>query len=86
MWNTTRWRRPNFDKLLLAARGETDQAKRKEIYTEAITMLHDDGGVILPAFPNYLDGWNSKVKGFVGHPAGEFCNFHATELCWIESG
>jgi len=85
VWNTTHWRRPNFDKLLLAGRGETDQAKRKEIYTEAITMLHDDGGVVLPAFPNYLDGWNSKVKGFVGHPAGEFCNFHATELCWIES-
>jgi len=84
VWNNTRWRRPNFDKLLLAARRETDQEKRKELYTDAVTMLRDDGGIIVPAFPNYLDGWHTKVKGMVGNPAGEFCNFHATELCWLE--
>ncbi len=83
VWNNTRWRRPGFDQLLLAARSETDQAKRKEMYTEAVMMLHEDGGIVVPAFPNYLDGWNTKVKGFVGNPAGDLCNSHATELVWL---
>ena len=31
-WNDTRFKRPEFDKMLLAARGELDQDKRKAIY------------------------------------------------------
>ena len=33
-WNDTRFKRPDFDKMLLQARSELDDAKRKAIYRD----------------------------------------------------
>ena len=38
-WNDTRFMRPDFDKMVLAARAELDEAKRKEMYRD----MADDG-------------------------------------------
>jgi len=45
-WNDTRWKRPEFDKLMVAARTEENEAKLHEMYNEAQKMIHDDGGMI----------------------------------------
>src|SRR5918994_3997800 len=41
-WNETFWRRPDFDKLLVAARAELDAAKRKRMYHDLQLMIRDD--------------------------------------------
>ena len=33
-WNDTRWKNPRFNELLVAARAETDEAKRQAMYAE----------------------------------------------------
>ena len=68
-WNDTHWKRPDFDKLVLQARGELDPVKRKELYWECQRMIHEDGGYIIPAFENVLDAGLSKVQGFEPAPA-----------------
>jgi peptide/nickel transport system substrate-binding protein len=44
-WNDTRWKRDDFDKMLLEARAEIDQVRRKEIFTEMGMMMRDEGDV-----------------------------------------
>ena len=47
-WNDTIWKNPRFNELLLAARSETDDAKRAAMYAEMQQLVHDDGGLISP--------------------------------------
>ena len=45
-WNDTFWKNPRFNELLVAARSETDEAKRAAMYAEMQQLVHDDGGLI----------------------------------------
>jgi peptide/nickel transport system substrate-binding protein len=82
-WNESHWKRPEFDKLLLEARGTVDFARRKEIYREMQRMIRDDGGVIIPAFSDLLDAGATRVKGLKLHPQGPLGQWHF-EGVWLE--
>ncbi|MBV9524054.1 MAG: ABC transporter substrate-binding protein [Alphaproteobacteria bacterium] len=84
-WNESFWKRPDFDKLLVEARAELDQAKRKEMYRELETMVHDDSGNIIPMFNNTIDAGSTKVKGFVPTPTLQMSGYRATEKVWLET-
>lgn len=84
-WNDTRFFRDDFDKLILAARGELDQVKRKELYRQAAVILRDEGGVIVPMFNNYIDASGPKLGGWVDDPNGELMGGHALTKCWINA-
>src|SRR3546814_10994596 len=64
-WNDTRFFRPDFDKLLLSARAELDQAKRASMYREMAIMVRDEGGVILPMFNDFITAVTKDVQGYV---------------------
>jgi len=84
-WNETQWKNAKFDELLIAARGELDNDKRKGMYCEMQRMLHDDGGVGMIAYYDYIDVKRDTVMGFEPHPAGMARNaFFSTEV-WIKS-
>ncbi len=53
-WNDTFFEHARFNELLLAARSELDEAKRREMYVEMQTILNRDGGVIVPMFASYV--------------------------------
>jgi peptide/nickel transport system substrate-binding protein len=57
-WNDTAWKTTDaairFNKLVVAGRSELDEARRTEIYAECQTLIHDDGGCMLPMFFNYV--------------------------------
>jgi len=55
-WNDTRFFRDDFDKIIISARAELDDVKRKALYREAAVMVRDDGGLILPMFNDFIDG------------------------------
>lgn len=63
-WNDSFWKNDRFNELLVAARSETDQAKRTAMYGEMQDIVADDGGVIVLMFYNYV-GAHSKA---VAHP------------------
>ncbi|KAJ0339422.1 hypothetical protein COL154_014220, partial [Colletotrichum chrysophilum] len=84
-WNDTRFFNDDFDKAILAARGELDAAKRKALYRQAGVILHDQGGVIVPMFNNYLDATGPNVGGWVDDPNGELMGSHALTKCWVKA-
>lgn len=53
-WNDTFWENERFNELLVTARAELDEAKRREMYFEMQAILSDDGGAIIPMFANYV--------------------------------
>ena len=67
-WNETFWRRPGFDRLLVAARAELDTARRKQMYHDLQLMIRDDGGAVISMFNNYIFGQRDEVAGLVPAP------------------
>ncbi|WP_375259877.1 ABC transporter substrate-binding protein [Citreimonas sp.] len=63
-WNDTQWGREDserFQNLLVEARAQLDDAKRREMYHEMQQILNDEGGVVLPMFANYVQAISNKV-------------------------
>lgn len=83
-WNDTRFFRDDFDKLILEARAELDNAKRAEMYREAAMMVRDDGGLILPMFNDFIDARREEVKGFIADPNHETSNLRAAIRVWLD--
>ena len=61
-WNDTFWKHDRFNQLLLAARAELDQPKRREMYIEMQTIVSNEGGVVIPVFANWVFAMNKKVQ------------------------
>ena len=81
-WNDTRFFNPQFDALLLEARGELNLVRRKELYSQMGLMVRDEGGLISPMFNDFIDAYNGDVTGWVTNPNGEMMNGFAPVLMW----
>ncbi len=83
-WNDTRFKRPEFDKMLYAARAELDEGKRKAIYRDMAVMMRDEGGLIVPFFNQFIDAvLTSKIGGYNKHTEGELMDGYALAECWL---
>ncbi|TPW25929.1 ABC transporter substrate-binding protein [Pararhizobium mangrovi] len=82
-WNDTNFHNEKFDKMLLEARGELDESKRKAIYHDMALLVRDKGGEIVPFFNQLLDATGSKVAGYTPSPIGELMNGYALAACWV---
>ena len=82
-WNDTRFFNERFDKLLLEARAELDQTKRKELYREMALIVRDEGGLICPMFNQYIDAVSDKVAGYGGGVNHELMDGYALAKCWL---
>lgn len=83
-WNEAGWKVDKFDQLLVAARTETDEGKRKSMYADMQVMIHEQGGIGIPMFLANLDGYSSKVKGLGSIPLGGLMGFNFAEHLWLE--
>lgn len=84
-WNESGWKSEQFDQLLLAARAETDEAKRKQHYADMQVLIHEKGGIGIPQFNASLDGYTSRLKGYGGHPLGGLMGYMYAEQVWLET-
>jgi peptide/nickel transport system substrate-binding protein len=84
-WNDTRFFNEKFDKLVLQARSELDQDKRKAIYRDVAVILRDEGGLILPMFNQYIDAVGDKVGGYGGGVNHELMDGYALAKCWLKA-
>ncbi|TRD23262.1 ABC transporter substrate-binding protein [Palleronia caenipelagi] len=82
-WNDTRYFDETFDKLLLEARGELDDTKRKALYSEMANMVRDDGGLICPMFNDFVEGVRDEVQGWEQNGIWEVMNGSAPSRCWF---
>lgn len=82
-WNDTAWKRPDFDKLVIAARAELDEAKRKQLYADAQRLIADDGGMICFAVSDNLDGYAKTVRGNEPHARFDLADEKLAEKGWF---
>ncbi|MEA1671989.1 ABC transporter substrate-binding protein [Nitrospirillum sp. BR 11163] len=83
-WNESGWRDERFDQLLLAARGERDEALRRQMYCDMQVLVHDHCGVGIPVFISSLDGYDRRLKGLSPIPVGGLMGYSFAEHVWWE--
>jgi peptide/nickel transport system substrate-binding protein len=81
-WNESGWNNPKFDQLLIAARAETDEAKRKQIYGDMQVIVCNEGGIGIPSFISLLDGYDKRLQGLGSIPTGGLMGFCFGEYVW----
>lgn len=80
--NQTKWVNKDFDAAVIAARAEVDIAKQNAFYATAQKICNKDGSIIIPFFPNGLEGATSDLEGFV--PAAmNLAAYRAVEEVWF---
>ncbi|WP_104019153.1 ABC transporter substrate-binding protein [Roseovarius nitratireducens] len=79
-WNDSFWSNDRFDELLVKARSELDEAKRRDMYFEMQALVSNEGGVIIPMFANYVYANSKKVA----HPEKLGSNWDMDGLRFIE--
>ena len=84
-WNESRWKSPKFDQLLIAARSEMDVAKRKQMYADMQTMIHNEAGIGIPMFLASIDGHTTKLKGLAPIPLGGLMGYSFAEDVWLDA-
>ena len=84
-WNEAGWKNEKFDQLLVAARGEVDQTKRAQMYTDMQVLINNEGGIGIPMFISSLDGHNSKLKGLSQIPIGGMMGSSFAEHVWLDA-
>ncbi|MGI4861788.1 MAG: ABC transporter substrate-binding protein [Janthinobacterium lividum] len=82
-WNDTHWHDPQFDALLLQARGLADDGKRHELYREMQVIASERGGAMIPLFADYIDATSSTLQGATPHPLHNFMGRRLAQYVWL---
>jgi len=53
-WNESFWENDRFEELLLSARSELDETKRRDMYQEMQQIVSFEGSTIIPMYNNYV--------------------------------
>lgn len=85
-WNETHWKNPEFNKILLQAKAELNDKNRAEMYRDMAMILRDDGGTVIPYFPNFIYARRTNVR-HSGQLAASWMmdGFRAASRWWFEA-
>ncbi len=84
-WNDTSWKNKRFNELLIGARAELDEAKRRTMYVEMQKIVHDDGGVVVPMFAADLSATSDNIAHGPISANWELDGLRAPERWWFKS-
>jgi peptide/nickel transport system substrate-binding protein len=84
-WNESGWKNERFEQLLVAARSESDEAKRKQHYGDIQEIIRDSCGLGIPVFITLLDAHSAKVRGLSPIPLGNLMGNAFAEHAWLEA-
>jgi peptide/nickel transport system substrate-binding protein len=84
-WNVSGWKNDQFDQLLIAARGEADEAKRKQMYGDMQVLVHEKCGVGIPMFISLIDAYDRRLKGYGSIPIGGLMGYSFAEHVWLDA-
>ncbi len=82
-WNDTYWKHERFNQILVEARAELDDAKRRQMYFDLQKIVRDEGGVVVPMFVNYVMGLSNKVAHDKMGANWSMDGFRAIERWWF---
>ncbi|MGK9286600.1 ABC transporter substrate-binding protein [Sinorhizobium meliloti] len=83
-WNETHFNNQRFNELVVTARKTVDEGARAGMYHEMQKIIHEEGGLVNPAFVNYV--W--AMKDNVHRPddvttLGDLDSFHCIARWWL---
>lgn len=82
-WNETFWEHERFNQLLLQAKAELDESRRREMYAEMQQLCRDEGGALIPLFGNSVAARSTRVThGGKTAPYGELDGLRIIERWW----
>lgn len=84
-WNGSGWKNDQFDQLLIAARGEANEAKRKQMYGDMQVLVHAKGGVGIPVFISLIDAYDKRLKGYGSIPIGGLMGYSFADNVWLDA-
>lgn len=82
-WNESGWKNQQFDELLVLARAETQEEKRKQLYADMQVLVHEKCGIGVPVFITSLEACSTRIKGVASHPLGSFMGYTFGERVWL---
>lgn len=84
-WNESGWKNERFDQLLVAARAEADEGKRRQMYADMQVLVHEQCGLAIPLFISSLDGYSKKLRGLKPMPLGGIMGYSFAEHVWLDA-
>lgn len=84
-WNETYWKDERFDQTLVAVRGVTDPAKRRQMYCDLQSLVRDKSGSITPVYRNFVDAAADHVKGRTYVPLNNFGGAESPPFLWKDA-
>ncbi|MGH6894723.1 MAG: ABC transporter substrate-binding protein, partial [Dongiaceae bacterium] len=60
--NESMWENERFNALLVAARSQLDEAKRRDMYVEMQRILHDEGSTVIPLYGSNVQAVSEKIQ------------------------
>lgn len=82
-WNEARWANEQLDQLIIAARGEQDEAKRRQMYHDIQVLYQQEGSTVAPLYMDSISANRADVRGYIDVP-GEVAT-RSVEKMWIAS-
>ena len=82
-WNDTHFASAAMDKLVIAARIELHEAKRREMYAEAQRLISEDAGMVCFAVGDQMDGGSKKLRGLESHARYDMNDNRLAEKGWF---
>lgn len=82
-YNESHWSNDRFNRLLVAARGERDQDKRRQMYWDMQGLISNEGSTVIPAFANYVTLISKKIAHAEVSPIWILDGYKATERWWF---
>ncbi len=82
-WNDTHWNNDRMGELLSLSLSELDPDKRHALYCEMQTLIHENSGIVVPAFSNINDGLANNVMGVPLVPIGPIGGGEWPEFVWL---
>lgn len=82
-WNEARWANEQLDQLIIAARGEQDEATRRQMYQDIQLLYQQEGSTVAPLYIDAISANRSNVHGYVDVP-GEVAT-RSVEKMWLSS-
>ena len=82
-WNDTHFASAAMDKLVIAARIELNEAKRREMYAEAQRLISEDAGMVCFAVGDQMDGGSKKLHGLESHARYDMNDNRLAEKGWF---
>jgi peptide/nickel transport system substrate-binding protein len=84
-YNETQENNPAVARLYNEASRILDEAKRNEVLKELQQVLWEDGGYIIPAFPDQIDAVSANVAGAHGDVTGNAFGSYDFKSMWLTS-